>query len=100
MKQLRDYDIHTLQQEGIRKAPDAIVWKRCQMEGRVLITSNGKDFPPRDHPADVSHHGVLWIKDGNLGRQKQIEVLRQAFDKCGALADDYFNQVIIIEAMK
>lgn len=58
------YDVECAQSLNILGASDADVFQEAIIQGRALITHNGRDFivqiPPR--MPDVKHSGLLWAK--------------------------------------
>lgn len=77
---LRDlrHDVETPVDEDLVGSDDARLWQRVQAEGRFFITQDHDFADSRRFPAG-SHHGLLLVRMGHVGRGALFERLTAVF---------------------
>jgi len=62
---------------GLLKADDHVVLERAYGDDRILVTCNVDDFLKLARAREL-HPGVVLVEDGDLLRDEQLRVVRQA----------------------
>jgi predicted nuclease of predicted toxin-antitoxin system len=62
------HDVDTVPDEGIAGRDDSVVWDRCQVHGRFLITQD-LDFSDARKYVPGTHHGLLLVRIPQPGRE-------------------------------
>ncbi len=75
---LQGHDVHTVNQEGLRGAPDQMIWQAVQQEMRFLITTD-LDFSDIRQYQPGTHAGVLLIRIKDEGQRSLIQLVEWLF---------------------
>jgi len=89
-------DAAHLRDRGLTGATDPEVLARAYDEDRILVTANVADFHALAKAADL-HAGIVFVEDGDLMRDEQIELMRQvvaAIDAQHEAGRDMINRVM------
>jgi predicted nuclease of predicted toxin-antitoxin system len=62
------HDVDTVPDEGIGGRDDSVVWDRCPVHGRFLITQD-LDFSDARKYVPGTHHGLLLVRIPQPGRE-------------------------------
>ena len=71
------FDACGVRDRGLLKASDKAVLEKAFVEDRILVTKNVKDFEKLARAAEL-HAGIIFIEAGDLVREEQLQVIRQA----------------------
>jgi len=70
-------DAAHVRDRGLNGANDAVVMERAYTEDRILVTANVGDFDKLAHARKL-HAGIVLVEEGDLLRDEQEKVVRQA----------------------
>ncbi|MFW5740518.1 MAG: DUF5615 family PIN-like protein [Myxococcota bacterium] len=91
-------DAAHVRDRGLTGATDPEVLAKAYGEDRILVTANVADFHALAKAADL-HGGIVFVEDGDLMRDEQIELMRRvvaAIDAEHAAGRDMVNRVMRI----
>ena len=71
------FDACGVRDRGLLNASDKAVLEKAFVEDRILVTKNVKDFEKLARAAEL-HAGIIFIEAGDLVREEQLQVIRQA----------------------
>ena len=97
-QQLRDEGVDAVHvnERNLSGATDTQVFARAYQEDRVLVTSNVADFEKLCRSIEA-HAGVVLLEEGDLLRNEQLSILREAVQLVAA-EQDMVNRVLKISA--
>ncbi|MBF0181783.1 MAG: DUF5615 family PIN-like protein [Magnetococcales bacterium] len=73
------HEADSVQQEGLARASDEVVWQRVQAEGRFLITMD-LDFSDTRRFQPGQHAGILLLRLSSSSRLTMHERVRHLFE--------------------
>lgn len=91
-------DAAHVRDRGLTGATDPEVLAKAYGEDRILVTANVADFHALAKAADL-HGGIVFVEDGDLMRDEQIELMCRvvaAIDAEHAAGRDMINRVMRI----
>jgi len=81
-----------IRDRGLLGATDPQVLERAFVEDRILVTKNVGDFAKLAGAREL-HAGIVFVEQGDLTRDEQLELLRLIVAKVGEIGD-LVNQVM------
>ena len=91
----RRIDATHVRNRGILGAKDHEVLKLAFDEDRILVTANVADFAKLVKSVEV-HAGIIFLLDGSLRRDEQLELIEQAIAAVISSDRDMVNRVLMI----
>ncbi|MBS2024228.1 MAG: DUF5615 family PIN-like protein [Deltaproteobacteria bacterium] len=85
-------DVWHVRDRGMLAASDSEVLEKAYLEERVLVTANVEDFLKLARSREL-HAGIILLEAGDLRREEQLRVIRQALTALEGV-NDLVNRVM------